>query len=256
MRLNWPKKGKTVPNYQRIAVFYDYLMRHVNYPRWFDYITEVFNRHLLHHRSVLEMACGTGIMLEKFAEAGWQVYGFDRSPEMVRVAYNRLRQIQHIAQVGIWVGDMRTFALRTPVDAVICLYDSLNYCLHEEDVEKTFACVFNSLNESGVFVFDVVTIRHCRRHFRHFTETDRYGEIEYFRNSYFDAAHSHQVNEFWISVDGERYYEKHVQRIYPLNTIEALLKKFQWEIIGVFDNFSRKPGTEKSDRVHYVVRKS
>lgn len=256
MQFNWSRKGEPSPNYQRIAFFYDYLMRHVNYARWFEYLNEIFNRHLLHQNRLLEIACGTGIMLKYFLESGWQAMGFDRSLQMVELARRRL--VSQGLPTALWVGDMRQFALKKPVDAIICLYDSINYCLVEEDLIRTFSCVYEALSTGGVFVFDVVTQRNCRRHFRNFYEKDSFGNMDYIRQSYYDADHQYQVNEFYITEKApskRRYFERHVQRIYPLHTVETLLRKFQWELLGCFDNFSRRPGTEKADRVHFVLRK-
>lgn len=256
MPWSWRKRSKPAETYSGIAPFYDYLMRHVNYPRWFEYLTDILNRHLLHQRRVLELACGTGKMLEKFAGAGWEVFGLDRSPAMLAIARQRLQASQPSAH--LWVGDMRRFAVKQPMDAVICLYDSLNYCLTLDEVEQVFEHVHAVLATGGVFIFDVVTQRNCKRNFRDFYEHDQYENYEYIRQSHFDFKNEQQINEFMIKVyDGgvQRVYERHVQRIYRLQQIESSLKKFPWEILGIFDNFSRRPGTEKSDRVHFVIRK-
>ncbi len=256
MPFNWLKKEYKVPCYSQIAPFYDYLMRHVNYARWYEYLTALFNMHLLHHESILEIACGTGILLEKFSLDGWKVYGFDYSRQMAQRARRRLQKVEN--DPAIWVGDMRQFALSHPVDAVICLYDSINYCLDEDELLRALACIYNALSPGGLLIFDAVTVRNCKKNFQNFYEKDEFGDIEYIRQSHFEAKTRSQINEFFITVHengSRRFYEQHVQHIFPIATFENLLKKFQWEIIGIFDNFSRRPGSEKSDRVHFVVRK-
>ncbi len=51
--------------------------------------------------------------------------------------------------------DMRTFDTHKPVDAVTCLYASLNHLLDPDDLTRTFTRVAAHLRPGGVFVFDL-----------------------------------------------------------------------------------------------------
>ena len=51
--------------------------------------------------------------------------------------------------------DMRTFDTYKPVDAVTCLYASLNHLLDASDLSLTFTRVAAHLRPGGVFVFDL-----------------------------------------------------------------------------------------------------
>lgn len=52
---------------------------------------------------------------------------------------------------------MRTFNTHKPVDAVTCLYASLNHLLEPEDLARTFTRVAAHLRPGGVFIFDLNT---------------------------------------------------------------------------------------------------
>lgn len=258
MPLPWPKRGKLVEPYARLPYVYDYLMRHVNYPRWYAYIRSFTDRHEPLPHEVLEIGCGTGIMLERFRNDGWSVYGLDRSRHMVDAARDRLGPLD--AGCALWVGDMRQFSLRRQVGLVICLYDSINYCLQEADLMSTFQCVSGAMAPGGLFIFDVVTQRNCRKNFSNYYERDYFNNVDYIRQSHYRRSRGLQINEFFLVFHGaagtEHYYEKHVQRIYQLRKLEQVLRRqSHWELLGIFNNFSRQKGTEKSDRVHFVVRK-
>ena len=258
MPLKLPGTTREAGRYEKIAAFYDYLMRHVNYEQWYEYLQALFRVHALEADRILEMACGTGVLLEKFAKDGWQTYGFDLSKNMLAIARNRLLTYQ--PKPVLWVGDMRQFAIPGKVDIAICLYDSLNYCLLDSEIAATLDCVHDVLTEKGLFVFDVVTIRNCKTNFLNYYERDFVGEVEYIRQAHYQVRSKKQINEFRIisrdSGKKEVFCERHVQRIYPLHELQALLlRNSRWQILGLFDNFSKRPGAEKSDRVHFVVRK-
>lgn len=51
--------------------------------------------------------------------------------------------------------DMRAFDTDKPVDAVTCLYASLNHLLDPDDLSRTFTRVAAHLRPGGVFVFDL-----------------------------------------------------------------------------------------------------
>lgn len=266
-------------------------MRHVNYPRWAQYVIDLFR--LASGRPVervLELACGTGKMLAQLARAGYIVYGLDSSFAMVKLAANRLAEEKQAANGQwqdashkeqslacnlplapcplLWCGDMRNCAIASPVDAAICLYDSFNYCLEPRDAGQLLDSVARAVRPGGLFIFDVCTQRNCRNNFRNYYERDGLNEFSYIRRSYFRPYRKMQINEFIItdersptSLDSAAkgksgpIYERHEQRIYLLREIRSLIDPEQWSVAGCFDGMSRRPGTERSDRVHFVLRR-
>lgn len=257
MPFNWLEKSKQSVPYEKIAVIYDFLMRHVDYEGWHKFVLHHLQARAPQAQSLLEMACGTGMLLRKFSTNGYRLHGFDRSPAMLHVAQRRLAEAS--TSVTLWAGDMRQFSLQQPVDAVICLYDSVNYCLTEDELAATFASVWHCLSAGGIFIFDVCTLRNCRYNFSNYYEKDFYRNISYIRQSHFEPERQVQINEFWLTVNDETettYFECHTQKIYPLLQIQDVLQhSARWTLLGMYDNFSQRPGTEKSDRVHFVVRK-
>jgi len=247
-----------VPEYEMIAGLYDYLMRHVDYQRWFDYLDRILSARFPHGGRLLEIACGTGIMLEKLSRAGWQAFGMDKSERMLEIARDRLESFDHEAL--LFAGDMRNFCLREQVDVVLCLYDSINYCLDEAELAATFRNVAAALRPGGLFIFDVVTRRNCRYHFYEFYERDTANGLDYIRKAYFDYATSVQTNSFIVCQSDnpdERFEEEHHQKIYRLQTLKKILQSGTGlGLVGVYDGFSRRPGNERSNRVHFIAEKN
>jgi ubiquinone/menaquinone biosynthesis C-methylase UbiE len=117
----------------------------------------VLERFGLWPRKVLDLACGEGTFAVAMANRGLRVTGVDLSPEMLEIA--RQRAATEGARVKFLQQDMRSLSLRGRFDLVTCWFDSLNYLLEIDDLSRTFARVSRVLDENGVFIFDVNTIR-------------------------------------------------------------------------------------------------
>lgn len=73
-------------------------------------------------RTVLDAGCGSGIPLVTLLRDGYDAYGFDRSPDMVRVTSQRLKS-ESFDQTRVFEGDLDSFQspLLEPFDAVLGL---------------------------------------------------------------------------------------------------------------------------------------
>lgn len=101
-------------------------------------------------RSLLEIACGTAANLVPLASR-YDVAGLDISGAMLRIARQKLPEVEFYKR------DMAGFRLDRTFDAVICPYDSINHLVTFGGWVKTFRAARRSLNEGGVFIFDMNT---------------------------------------------------------------------------------------------------
>lgn len=262
------QKATALAPYSLVAEFYDHLMRHVNYERWASYVISLFHladdfqpraaRSPMKVARVLELACGTGRMLVELARAGFTVMGSDRSAAMLRVAHQRLERDGW--QATLWCGDMREVAAIVEVDAAICLYDSINYCLTPEDLQCVFKSVAQFVRQGGLFIFDICTHYNCRKNFSNYAERDTTSEFSYVRHAYYKPYKKLQFNDFKIIDEtnrGQAYSERHVQRVYSIQEMcEQFMSSGLWEEVGRFSGMSHRPGQERAERVHFVLKRT
>src|SRR5699024_2605591 len=79
--------------------------------------------------------------------------GVDYSAEMLAVAMNKATEQQkHINWVQQDIKELTGFK---NVDLMISYCDVINYLTTTDDVDRVFKHVYHSLNNSGVFVFDI-----------------------------------------------------------------------------------------------------
>jgi predicted TPR repeat methyltransferase len=70
-------------SFEDLARYYDRLMVHVDYDRWYAVagaIAGLLPRPFLH----VDLACGTGTLLRKLRKVGWNSFGLDLSVAMLR----------------------------------------------------------------------------------------------------------------------------------------------------------------------------
>ena len=114
-----------------------------------DFVESAFVKHALHPvQRVLEPACGTGRVLAALAERGYEIEGYDSSPEMVAFAAAKL------AKLGgkVMRGDMATFRPPGRYDAAINLVNSIGYLHEDRAVASHLRCVGDVLHPGGIYL--------------------------------------------------------------------------------------------------------
>ena len=152
---------------------------------------------------------------------------------------------------------MRRFAIRNKVDAIVSLYDSMNYLLEHWEWNACFGCVRNALKENGIFIFDVSTLHNSRVIFKDYVCREKNDVASYLRKSYFNAKTQIQINTFKIKLKKYPYrlfFEEHKQRIWEITKVDELVSGNGFQIMGKYSEFSFLPVDARSERVHYVVK--
>lgn len=244
------------PPYSDLARIYDHVMRHVDYVQWANYIQSVFTRFEATPKDILELACGTGAMACILDDRGYRMTGIDRSERMIAVA--RQKALDAHRTIRFQAGDMVRLPVSGSYDAVLCLYDSINYVMEEADILAMLNRLRAVMNADGLFVFDVCTEVNSRRYFHNQVDRESNGDFSYIRRCEYVPGTRVQVNEFQFifNRDGERHAsrERHEQRIYPVARLAQICREAGYRVLGAFDGFTFGEASEKSNRVHYVVR--
>jgi SAM-dependent methyltransferase len=101
-------------------------------------------------RRLFEPACGTGRLLARFAQAGYEVGGVDLNDKAI--AYCNRRLIRHGFDAAATVADMCDFRLPKKVDAAFNTINSFRHLSSEREALEHLRCVAASLRKGGLYV--------------------------------------------------------------------------------------------------------
>lgn len=98
---------------------------------------------------VLELACGTGRVALRLAEAGADVVGLDLSGDMLAVAGSKSLGVRNVR----WVeGDMRSFELERTFGLVLVPGHAFHNLLTPDDQVACLSCAWSHLTPGGMLV--------------------------------------------------------------------------------------------------------
>lgn len=116
-----------------------------------DFLQDCYLRHArLTVRRLFEPACGTGRLLYRFAQAGYEAAGNDLNAAAVDYCNTRLRR--HGLAESATVGDMSEFRLKRKVDAMFNTINSFRHLPTEQHAQAHLGCVARSLKKGGLYV--------------------------------------------------------------------------------------------------------
>lgn len=274
--------------YASLAVHYDTVMAHVDYPGWSQHLRRLWN--LARGagdafakagsgaaprsasappapRRILELAAGTCRLAEYPLFPGVFSVHTDLSPEMLACA----REGADGPLPRRAACDARRLPFRdghegsggdgdAGFDLALMVYDSLNYLTQPEAVRRAFDEAFRVLARGGVFLVDVTTETCSRRWFADaldFQETEAGSVV---RASRYDAGTRTQLNLFtFFTLDDDGRYtrteEVHRQRVWPAAFLKKTAREAGFEVRACLADFTLKPGTDRDERLHLVLQK-
>ncbi len=249
------KNEQFVDPYSKLAYIYDDVMVHVDYKHWSRYIQEIVKRWKPHAKKILDISCGTGNLLLKLDSKKYQLFGFDFSYDMLKIAIKKSKLLK--MPICLWQSNMISFRLKRTVDIIICLYDSINYLINETCWKKLLDCVYDGLSDDGIFIFDICTEKNSIKYFHNYSEKKRGNNYCYKRESKYDSQNRIHTNRFVIHFDSDKntYVELHRQQIFLLSEVLNIIRTDSFQLLGFYDGFTFNLGSENSLRVHIVLKK-
>lgn len=243
-------------SYTYLSDFYDLFMDNLPYNEWTKFIISTLKAHNVDNGLILDLGCGTGIISEKLSEYGYELIGIDNSEEMLSVALDKKYLSGH--DILYLCQDMREFELYGTVKAVVCICDSLNYILKNDELVKIFQLVNNYLDPKGLFIFDITTEKKFDQIADCVIAENREECSFIWENSYEKTSKINQYDlTLFIKDDNGKYdkvEETHIQKVYTLDEIKEALNLSGLEFIGEYHDFTNQPPNEDSERICIIAR--
>jgi len=117
----------------------------------FEFLLACFEQHAKRTvKRIFEPACGTGRLLVKLAEAGYDISGLDLNPKAVAYCNDRLEKRGFSGTA--FIGDMTDFRLPRKADAAMNTINSFRHLQSEKAAEAHLRCMAAALARGGIYV--------------------------------------------------------------------------------------------------------
>ncbi|MBV6518769.1 MAG: SAM-dependent methyltransferase [Candidatus Brocadia sp.] len=134
------------------AKYYNLLYKDKDYQTEVHYIENLIKKYAKNKvETILDIGCGTGNHDVLFAKRGYEIYGIDRSEEMIHIAKSRSHNLQNI---NFSVGNSESFTLDKKFDVVVSLFHVMSYQIKNESLYGSLKNAYDHLKADGLFIFD------------------------------------------------------------------------------------------------------
>ncbi|MBT2598264.1 MULTISPECIES: class I SAM-dependent methyltransferase [unclassified Oceanobacillus] len=247
--------------YSKMATLYDRLMIDAPYDDWVAVIQEVINSYSNRQvNSIVDFGCGTGVITRKLAVQGYDLTGIDISEDMLELAKKETDPSLSIS----WLHQDITKLNNIPyMDMAISCCDVVNYIVNPSNLAEFFNSIYRSLNNDGLFLFDVHSLLHIEENYINNTfadVTDAAAYIWFCQPGDREGEMIHELTFFEEDQSGkyERYTETHHQRTFSVEFYKKLLFNSGFNNIQVFADFSfeNKINVEEGERIFFLAGKN
>lgn len=231
--------------YERLSKLYDKDWGKYS-SKYMELISNVIENYNLNVHSVLDVACGTGILASELYNRNFEVSGINISEDMINIARENSKGID------FQVSDMSEFTFDKKFQVITCAFDSINYLTCDVKLEKTLRNIFLHLDDNGVFIFDINTPTLYEE--RHFGVIDRsFDEIKLKQILEYDKEYKIGKATFDFGNDGS---ETHTQKAYSADEMDKFLLESGFQIMSRYKDFKLSPVDDKAYKIFYVVKRS
>lgn len=230
-----------------LARFYDPIMREVDYDRWLvvsTVVAELCGRNPFKH---IDLACGTGHLLKRLIQHGWDSVGIDVSHAMLLEA----RKGPFKSRVA--AADLCHLPFGPRFDYATCIFDSLNFLLDIEDFRSAMRATSDLLLDDGVFYFDMITERMVTEHFADMKWTEDNGRFSTTWEGTFDRATAIADIRIRINTGPVTLVR---ERVYTGSEIRDALRDAGLVLLAEVDAKSWREPTYRTTRIDMVAVKS
>lgn len=202
----------------------------------------------------VDLGCGSGTLTFKLSDMGYDMIGIDGSEAMLCRAVDKKGSDSNVLFLQ---QDLTHFDLYGAADFMISTLDCLNYLTNIEAIDLFFRRVALFLKQDGLFIFDFNTLYKYAgvldgQNFVY--ETD---DAFFVWENEFDGKNMYYDLTYFVR-DDNRYVrlEDHQQQTYySLQDILDLLKKYNFSVLSVTDDYTDQPLNDKTQRIVITAKK-
>jgi len=228
--------------------YYHILYRDRDFEEAKRFIDKLLNEIKLPQNSlIVDLACGRGRHSVYLNHKKYRVLGLDLSKESIR--FNKQFENETLS---FRVHDMKDPIVGENADAIINLFTSFGYFDSDNDDEKVFESVSNSLKNNGLFVLDFLNAEYVKSTL--ITE-----EIVIKDNIKFNISRKIEndrvIKEIRFRDNTKNFYFEERVKLHSFDKLKSLAEKHKLQFLNRWGNYKLEPVSEKSSRCIILFQK-
>ncbi len=236
--------------YNEFAYFYDEFNGAADYGALFRYVTAELCAHGVADGILADLGCGTGDLTLMLTQAGYDVIGIDRSPEMLEVLREKADELGLAGRLLLLQQDLLALDLYGTIRAAVSTFDTYSHIGPLENFAEAIRRAGFFMEKGGVFLFDLNTpYKHSRVLAGQSFDFEEEDAACHWSNRYDEAA---QRVDIAIDIDyygaREHFHEEFSEYSYPLETVTDLLRQNGFAVAKVADGEDFGPLRPDSQR--------
>jgi len=246
---------KYTNKYNEIASFYDDFI-----PDFWGSNHSFLNNYFIDNtnkKTVLDLGCGTGILLNYYKKFIDSYIGVDHSVEMLNKASNI-----HKENIFINSDIVQYMNYDIKFDIILSLYDTINHLLDKTLWSKLFYNISKMIMNEGVFIFDICTKNDLENNWPNYMNVIDNENYMIISNGEFDKEskiskihHNYFIKENNI----DKYFRKYdcIEHIsFEIQEIINMLNNVNFNNIEVFDFNTKNSVTDNTTVAVFICRKN
>lgn len=200
--------------------------------------------------SILDAPCGNGRHSEILSKLGYNVFGFDLSRTLIKIAQEN--KSKNNSKVNYFCSDIRNIPIEKLFNVIINLFTSFGYFNNDDENSAIIEFAKNNLKDNGYFIFDYLNPEFVKSNLVENSERNIGNKriIEKRR-----IANNRVEKEIIIDDKFNNRYLESVQ-LYSFKEILTMFQNFGFYKIKVFGNyFGDKYSENNSERMIIIFQK-
>jgi len=224
--------------YTKMAYFYDLFYKNKNYKKEVEFICSFINNK---ETKILDVGSGTGNHAKILNDLGYNVFGFDKSQEMVDIANAKING-------KFFVSDLLSFKTSEKFDLIISFFAVFNHLKSYKEFKKALINLKNALTDDGVIIIDL----HNPQKSGEKVETiDNITRVMKWKKC---SLLNKEFSKITYIIDNKQYVTKHIFKIYQMNKLEKIAKQLGFKNIKFYENYDKtKTATVASKNIQMVL---
>jgi SAM-dependent methyltransferase len=140
--------------FEKYAKYYDLLYKDKDYKAESKYISSLIRKYKPGAKKILEFGSGSGIHGRMLSKLGYDIFGIERSQEMIDLGYQNYPIRNKDENFFISQGDCTKTFIANDFDAVISLFHVFSYQTSEKLAVNMLKNANRQLKKGGIFIYD------------------------------------------------------------------------------------------------------